>query len=62
VPELPALWLVEVWLEVLFLKKGTKKLLLLGTLGQYRRGSRMPTSKSFLLLFFKKEDLPSCLW
>jgi hypothetical protein len=35
-----------------FLKKRTKKLLSIGT--------RVPPDKSFLLLFFKKEVLPSC--
>jgi hypothetical protein len=42
-----------------FLKKRTKKLLLLPSHNQIRKGPRMPASKSFLLLFFKKEDLPA---
>jgi hypothetical protein len=42
------------------LKKRTKKLLPLGTRGPFRIGPHNPGSKSFLLLFFKKEVfLPS---
>jgi hypothetical protein len=42
-----------------FLKKGSKKLLLVGVCGPFRNGQRTPRSKSLLLPFFKKEDL-SC--
>jgi hypothetical protein len=42
-----------------FLKKGTKKLWLLPAREHLRIGPRTPTSKSFLLLFFKKEGLPA---
>jgi hypothetical protein len=44
-----------------FLKKRSKKPLPLGGRGVCRRGPRMPNSKSFLVLFFKKEHtfLPS---
>jgi hypothetical protein len=42
-----------------FLKKGSKKLLLVGVRGPFRNGQRAPGSKSLLLLFSKKEDL-SC--
>jgi hypothetical protein len=38
-----------------FLKKRTKKLLLMGVRGPF---PRTPTDKSFLVLFFKKELLP----
>jgi hypothetical protein len=38
-----------------FLKKRSKKLLPLGVRSP---GPRTPMRKSFLLLFFKKEDLP----
>ncbi len=40
-----------------FLKKRTKKLALVGIRGQLRIGPRAPVSKSFLVLFFKKELL-----
>jgi hypothetical protein len=40
-----------------FLKKGSKKLLPVGTRGRFRNGPRTQANKSFLLLFFKKEDL-----
>jgi hypothetical protein len=42
-----------------FLKKRAKKLLPVGTRSGLRNGPRKPTSKSLLLLFFKKEGLPS---
>jgi hypothetical protein len=37
-----------------FLKKRSKKLLLVGIPGGFRIWPPMPTGKSFLLLFFKK--------
>jgi hypothetical protein len=37
-----------------FLKKRSKKLLPVGIRGPPRRWPRMPSSKSFLVLFFKK--------
>jgi hypothetical protein len=40
-----------------FLKKRSKKLLLVGT--RAKRLARVPGSKSFLVLFFKKELLSS---
>jgi hypothetical protein len=40
------------------LKKGSKKLLPLRTPDPIRNGPPTPTSKSFLVLFFKKELLP----
>jgi hypothetical protein len=44
-----------------FLKKGTKKLLSLRCCTHVAHAVRLPDEKrkSFLLLFFKKEDLPS---
>jgi hypothetical protein len=47
----------EVKEECSFLKKRTKKLLRLASAGTRHMGQRR--SKSLLLLFFKKEDLPS---
>jgi hypothetical protein len=41
-----------------FLKKRSKKLLLAGIRGPSPNGLRMPRSKNFLVLFFKKEQLP----
>jgi hypothetical protein len=43
-----------------FLKKRSKKLLPMGIRGPIQNGPRAPTDKSFLVLFFKKELLPSC--
>jgi hypothetical protein len=40
-----------------FLKKRTKKLFLVGLRDPEQIGPRMQSSKSFLLLFFKKEGL-----
>jgi hypothetical protein len=42
-----------------FLKKRTKKLLF-DWLTRQKRSVRFEMSKSFLVLFFKKELLPSC--
>jgi hypothetical protein len=42
-------------IKVLFFEKRSKKLLLVGIHGQFRRGLRIQTDKSFLVLFFKKE-------
>jgi hypothetical protein len=45
------------------LKKRTKKLLLVGSRGPFRIGPPTPTSKGFLLLFFKKRKFfLSLLW
>jgi hypothetical protein len=42
--------------SILFLKKRTKKLFLV-QVGAWRSGAA-PTDRSFLLLFFRKQDLP----
>jgi hypothetical protein len=45
-----------------FEKKEAKKLLLPGTVALRRARPSAPRSKSFLLLFFKKEALSSFSW
>jgi NodT family efflux transporter outer membrane factor (OMF) lipoprotein len=47
--------------ECSFLKKRTKKFLLHCVRRPIRKGPRVPSSKSFVLLFFKKEVLPCLL-
>jgi hypothetical protein len=44
--------------SMFFFEKKNKKLLVVWTRGACRNWPRVPRSKSFLLLFFKKEGLP----
>jgi hypothetical protein len=48
---------VERKVKTSFLKKRSKKLLSIGVRDPIRIGPRVPMSKSFLVLFFKKELL-----